>query len=323
MIEREKITIAVRNVVEKNKLEKCFLPIIEEFFFRVADQCKWEEHDFKTAINEFGKVINITFSNMPKNIGAHTDYRCNNTISIHFNVNKLKRILKFDKCEIENFIKTAMHELGHAIQFKRKDSYITKNLYYLLYSGFRVSKINCKNQNFISTTSTMINEFAETINANRLQNGHIEDTKKRGYPEIQNAGKVVVSSLGITELELADLQYKSREEYEKFIACRLGLNSTKMYIDSFEEILDSIENFSGNMEQRRNFISQIESLQTLSKKIFEERFENITENSNDILGDLAKLSIDKENKDNALRMMFDEFNVKHSELKIDERNQYT
>ena len=91
--------------------------------------------------------------------------------------------------------------------------------------------------------------------------------------------------------------------------------SYKTYIDGFEEILDAIAN---NMK-RKKFISQIDELQTLSKKIFEERLKNIIKNSNDILGELAKLTIDKENKDNALMMVFDEFKIKQSELHMDER----
>ena len=71
--------------------------------------------------------------------------------------------------------------------------------------------------------------------------------------------------------------------------------------------------------KRKKFISQIDELQTLSKKIFEERLKNIIKNSNDILGELAKLTIDKENKDNALMMVFDEFKIKQSELHMDER----
>lgn len=329
MIEREKINKEIEKLIEKNKLEKCFLPIIQEFFFRVADQCNWDEYDFKVAISKFEKVRNITFTNFwqtkllflkQKNISACTNYcSSNNSISILFDVDQLKSILKFDKHEIENFINDAMHEQGHAIQFKIRDSYLTKNINDLLFTGFKTMEINTENQDFISEQSTMINEFAEVLNADRLQNGNIRENKKQGYTSIQNAGQIVLSSLGITALEFANLQFKGRDDYKKFVASKLGLPSYEMYIDSFEEILDSIWNFSGNKKQRKNFISQIDALQSLSKKLFEERFKNIIENSNDILGDLAKLSIDKENKDNALMMMFDEFNIDHSELQIDER----
>ena len=50
MIEREIINNEMEKLIEKNRLEKCFLPIIEEFFFRTAEQCNWEEYDFKVAI---------------------------------------------------------------------------------------------------------------------------------------------------------------------------------------------------------------------------------------------------------------------------------
>lgn len=329
MIEREIINNEMEKLIEKNRLEKCFLPIIEEFFFRTAEQCNWEEYDFKVAINKFEKVRNIKFANFwqrkllflkQKSFCAVTQYcSSNNSISILFDIDQLKGILKFDKSQIENFINDAMHELGHALQFKRKDNYLTKNINDLLYGGFKQSYINTETQDFINNQSIMINEFAEVTNADRLQNGNISENKKRGYDNIQNAGQIVLSSLGITALEFANLQFKGREDYEKFVASRLGLASYKTYIDGFEEILDAIAN---NMK-RKKFISQIDSLQTLSRKIFEERFKNIIENSNDILGDLAKLTIDKENKDNALRMVFDEFKIKKSELHMDERKRNT
>lgn len=329
MIEREKINKEIENLIEKNRLEKCFLPIIEEFFFRVADQCNWDEYDFKVAINKFEKVRNIGFTNFwettllilkQKECAAATQYcSSNNSISIFFDIDQLKGILKFDKSQIENFINDAMHELGHALQPKRKDHYLSKNINDLLYFGFKIYEINPENQIYIDDRSTILNEFAEVINADRLQNGYISENKKRGYPDIQNAGQIVLSSLGITALEFANLQFKGREDYEKFVANRLRLPSYKTYIDGFEEILDAIDTFSNSKNQRNNFISQIDSLQTLSKKIFEERFNNIIENSNDILGDLAKLIIDKEDKNNALRMVFDEFKIKQSELHMDKR----
>ena len=328
MVEREKISKEIEKLIEKNRLEKCFIPIIEEFFFRTAEQCNWEEYDFKVAINKFEKVRNIKFANFwkttllflkQKSFWAIIEYYSNNnSISILFDIDQLKGILKFDKSQIENFINDSMHELGHALQFKRKDSYLTKNINDLLYSGFKIYEINTETQDCITKQSTMINEFAEVTNADRLQNGNISENKKRGYNDIQNVGQIVLSSLGITALEFANLQFKGREDYEIFVASRLGLPSYKTYIDGFEEILDAITN---NMK-RKKFISQIDELQTLSKKIFEERLKNIIKNSNDILGELAKLTIDKENKDNALMMVFDEFKIKHSELHVDERKRY-
>lgn len=39
---------------------------------------------------------------------------------MRFDVDDLEGILEFDKEKIENFINTAMHEQGHAIQYQKK-----------------------------------------------------------------------------------------------------------------------------------------------------------------------------------------------------------
>ena len=88
MVEKEKIKKLVKEVVDKNKLQSCFIPIIEEFFFRVADQLNWNDEELKN--------------------------------SMRFDVDDLEGILEFDKDKIENFINTAMHEQGHAIQYQKK-----------------------------------------------------------------------------------------------------------------------------------------------------------------------------------------------------------
>lgn len=53
MVEREKIKKQVKEVVDKNKLQSCFIPIIEEFFFRVADQLDCNDEELKNAIKRY------------------------------------------------------------------------------------------------------------------------------------------------------------------------------------------------------------------------------------------------------------------------------
>lgn len=43
MVKREEIKNIVKEFVDKNKLQRCFIPIIEEFFIRGADQFKWNK----------------------------------------------------------------------------------------------------------------------------------------------------------------------------------------------------------------------------------------------------------------------------------------
>ena len=52
--------------------------------------------------------------------------------------------------------------------------------------------------------------------------------------------------------------------------------------------------------------------------MFERRFAECIKNSDNSFKNLGRLVIDKENKDNALRILFDEFKIDDSELQIDE-----
>lgn len=323
MIEREKIDILVKKLVDKNKLQKCFIPIIEEFFFRVADQLEWKDERLNNAISRYEKVVDIKFINMfereslfkkyKKNIAITQYNRNTKRISVYFDIDELKSILEFDKEKIENFINNAMHEQGHVIQIEENESKFN--------DGFReIKNIGDFKNRIFSSKDTIINEFVEVINAVRLQNGNIERDKYYGYKEIQTAGRIILNSFGISELELANLQFEpnAREAYESLIANKLRSVPSEIYRDSFGEILDAIYNFSNDENQRDNLILQIDSLQILSKKIFEERFNDIMINSNNTLRDLAKLRIDQEEKSIALMILFDEFNIKESELQIND-----
>lgn len=315
MIQRRKIDIYVKKLVEKNGLQKCFIPIIEEFFFRVADQCDWGDEELSDAASRFEKELSIEFVNMHKTEKDRRSYvRIDwNTNSICFDVNFLKNILKYDEKEMETFINVVMHEFGHVVQTQRDMKRKTINV------GFSQMIFIVDSKNIkLSYKDLSINEFAEVINANRLQHGNLERDKYSGYENIQSAGRIILSSFGISELELADLQFETnaREAYEEYVANKLGRVSSKIYRDGFGEILDAILKFSYDLEQRSNLILQVDALQILSKKIFEERFEDIMLNSNDTLRDLAKLRIDETTKNNSLKMLFKEFNIKNSELQI-------
>lgn len=326
MIKRETIATQVRSVVEKNKLEKSFLPLLEEFFFRAADQYNWTDNDLKNAMNKFEKAFNIEFINLCINKLFYKHKDCNACMKINYrndersvflDIDELKSILKFEQPIMKQFINNFMHEMGHLIQARMEygQYYRRKNSFY--YTGFKVDILDAETQEILFSKGTIANEYAEVINATRLTEGNISCDKYIGYEKIQNAGKVMLSSLGIEEMEFSDLQLKGRKPYENLIASKLGRVPYEMYLDSFEEILDSIYNFNRNPNQRKNLIAQIDALQILSKELFKERFENINLNSNEGLTELAKLTIDKENKDNALYMLFDEFNIKGSELQID------
>ena len=317
MVERSKIEKLVKQVISKNGLHSCFAPIIEEFFFRLADQLEWNEEKLNNAVNRYKKVVSIRFVNMYKKLGlfkkrkigaGETTYDfVKKGIYIFFDVDDLKSILKFDKEEIEKFINKAMHEQGHSIQFLEKKNKLNAGLQeYII--------INNK----IFTKDDIIDEFAEVVNATRLQYGDSERNGYFGYENMQNATKIVLSSLGISKVELANIQFEpdARAEYEKLVANKLRSIPSEAYRDGFGKILDSIYIFSKRENQRKNIILQIDSLQTFSRVLFNDRFNDIRMNSDNMLTDLARLCIEQNNKENALKNLFCQFNIKNSELQI-------
>ena len=323
MIERSIISTKVREVVEKNKLEKTFLPCIEEFFYRASDQYNWTEYDLNVAIDKFRKVFTIKFEKHKEMIkpdkfrkafvNYDTDTKKYSVIeSVCFDINSLKNILKGN--DSSYFIGSFMHEMGHVMKTKMEYKFLYKKMYNTLCTGFCMIYMDEENEDNIQEKGMLINEYAEIINAARLQKGNIHNLE--GYDEIQNIGKIILSSLGINEIEFSNLQWKRREGYERFIMNRLEGIPTRIYIDTFDEIIDCIWNFKNDKKQRRNLIKQIDALQTLSKRLFEERFNNIDLNSKNGLRKLAKLSIDKGNRDSALCYVFDDFEIKPSELEM-------
>lgn len=333
MIEKQKIIDKVSTVVEQNKLDKYFLPIIEEFFCRAVDQYNWNEENFNKYINRFDNVCSIQWHNFweRKLLGipfktnkkgeAITSIK-NKKSEILLDVDYLKGILSFSEDLIEDFINTSMHEIGHTIQTRVKNSYIygddkgeDKNTYY---SGFRTVITDAENNIILSNTGTMTNEYAEIINASRLQNGNISKKPYIAYERMQNAGKIMLSSLGITEIEYSNLQLEDKSEFEQFASSKLGKVPAKMYIDSFEEIMDSIWNFGDQKSQRENLIAQIDALQQISEELFEERFENINLSSDKGLRKMAGLIIDKGERDSAIQNLFKEYKIKTKELQIEE-----
>lgn len=56
MIERDEILAEVRYIVENNQINQQFLPVIEEFFIRSADQYNWTEEEFDNALKSYERV---------------------------------------------------------------------------------------------------------------------------------------------------------------------------------------------------------------------------------------------------------------------------
>ena len=203
MLEREKVKKLVKEVVDKNKLQSCFIPIIEEFFFRVADQLEWNDEELNNAIKRYEQVVNIKFVNFYKiRAGipikkykekcADTVYKVyNEKISMRFDIDYLKGILEFDKEKIEKFINTAMHEQGHSIQYQKKENNVSSG-----FSEFKI--INQDGIKRIFLSDRIIDEFAEIINEARLVNGNIRSDKYSGYEDIQIAGKIIINSSRIS-----------------------------------------------------------------------------------------------------------------------------
>lgn len=327
MIKREFISAQIKEIEQYNS--EFFYPIIEEFFVRAVDQYKWNEQDLKIAISKLERIIKIEFVNFwdtnlflllkSKHITGQVSFDCKKNIGkIKLDVDDLKRILRFDKQGIESFINTVMHELGHTVQSKVERGYLYGKLNCMFYTGFSVDYIDGENYEVMHSDGIIANEFAEIVNARRLQKGNISDNEYQGYYTIQNAARVMLSSLGINEMEFSDLQVKGRKSYDDFVANRLGNIQAKLYTYSFEEILDGIHNFSKSNSQRKNLILQIAALQTLSKQLLEERVKNVELKSQDDLSHLAKIIIDKENRDIALNMVWDEFAIESSELEMEE-----
>ncbi len=325
MIDRDKISISVKKVVEKNRLEKAFLPIIEEFFFRAADQYNWNNYDLEVAIYRFEKVFNIKFKNFEKklNEGDHTDIDGDN-ISIFLNMEFLIGILKFKKTKINDFIETFMHELGHVIQSKWTYGYIYRKKEDSFRSGFFKAYIKSEenSKDIFYEKGRMVNEYAEIINAFRLKNGYISSNKYKYYKPIQSAGKIMLSSLGINEMKFSNLQLKGEEADEEFVKTILGKTmdrlTVSLYIRGFEETLDHIGRICLDKRNRRkDLILLVEDLQSFSNRFFKYRLEGINLKDKSCFTYLSNIIIDKIERDKALKEMFYEFNITNDELKID------
>lgn len=168
----------------------------------------------------------------------------------------------------------------------------------------------------------MVNEYAEIINAYRLKNGCISSNKYKFYMPIQSAGKIMLSSLGINEMEFSNLQLKGKEVYKEFVKAKLGKTmdqlTVSLYIRSFEATLDCIWRISLDKRNRRkDFILLVKNLQSFSNEFFKYRLEGINLKGKSCLTYLSKIIIDKIERDKALKEMFYEFNITNDELKID------
>lgn len=171
---RKDIHARVNKIVEKNPLEKTFQPIIEEFCYRAIDQYHWTENEINAAFNKFEIVSIIQFlrleqkneDNENKIYGQQSSIIMSNNVCnfIFFDIDCLKSILKFDQFEIERFINFCMYELGHCVQFNRRYNYVS--------NGFQI-EYEYTNSKDNTIKGTIVNEYAEVINATRLQKGYI------------------------------------------------------------------------------------------------------------------------------------------------------
>ena len=237
-------------------------------------------------------------------------------MGIIFNLLFLKYILKYNPARIEEFINTLFHEFGHVIQSSKKDGYLygKKNKYVLGLSECEWEK----DAPLKIFRGTSINEFAEIINANRISNGNIISETYLGYENFQIEPKLYLYSIGITEEELANLQYKGRNAYIKYIHSKLKSSQTNLSIYYFENDLNKLYNYytHPNFKSRKRIISVINHLQLLSNDVFIIRFYNILENSKNQLEDFAKLSLDRERKNNELIKLFKKLNISPKELEL-------
>lgn len=245
MLQKQEIISKVREILNRKKIHSTFFPIIQEFFIRSTEQQNWTQEELQVAINRYDNAKIICFDDLSKkNLLGNQENKTyainsldlNTGFSyIRFDMYFLKGILEYDISKIEEFINYAMHEFGHVTQIQKIDENTWQT---------GIAKIKRLRENNVQSTGTIINEFAEIINAERLQKGNLLSHQYRGYEDIQPAGRMVVYSLGMIEEELANLQFKGRKSYQDVAQEKTRNISVKQYIEAFEDLLDKIYTFS-------------------------------------------------------------------------------
>lgn len=192
MIDREKITSRVREVLNGRSIETFFFSIIEEFFVRAVQQYNWREEELQTALNRFS-VNEITFKRFEnlnfncKYCGCYTKILGESDSEIKVSVDYLKGILRYDIQEIEDFINVMMHELGHSIKDQTQNEEV---------KSVGIQRQEIVGKNTISNKGIIMDEFIEIMSAERLQKGNLRSGQYCQYENIQTVGKVILSSLG-------------------------------------------------------------------------------------------------------------------------------
>ena len=284
---RKDVIKNVKEILDNNpQIDKCFYPIIQEFFIRLVDQIDLERDKLDIYIDRYKKLKRMKFNK----IGGYGYYRykdidgeerLDGRSEIIYSIDYLKYILLGNKEKIEEFINTAFHEQGHCIQsFRDNEGFF--------YSGLESAEVSIYAKKR-EKQGIMINELAEIINSHRLTNGNLNEGIYHGYKNMQPLEKVFCSSLGITEEELGNLQMYGRDVYESVIEKKIG-KEHKEYITAFEKALDVIY-----LATENNLLIQIENINNISNELLKIRLENLKDNFE--IKQLASIIIDKEKRD--------------------------
>ena len=281
------------------KIDKAFYPIIEEFFARLAEEFSLSEQELDKKIDQYGKIEAIKFEKLKEGEARNcsnlfhfndqiNEFEGITDLNVSFSISDLKNILLGNKNELDKFIETAFHEFGHSIQLNYKKEFAFSGLAKTYYSAEKQKSY---------TQGKMINEIAEVISSQRLMHGNLID-EVYGYKAYRELGKAIITSLGISEKELSELQMKEmgREEYEKCIEQKLGkgYEPSLMAIESAFDTVHSIINTEKiNDESKQNIGIQLKNINFLCNDILKKRIINAGKNN---ITELALISIDNKDK---------------------------
>lgn len=297
-MEREEVIEKVSKALATKKIHSAFHPIIKEFFARAAEQYKWTEDDLQKALDSFKYLQDIRFKNMRGLEKGRNEIRNSKkaiNVRIAIMIEYLKEILSYNVEKIEEFINVMGHELGHEVKIRD----ISDNN---IESGLQI----ISKQSMKCIQGRIINEFAEIICAKKLQKGNFLDRKYDGYLHMQSAVRAAIYALGLTEDELFLLQWQGRKKYEEAVIEQLGELLGKVYIASFEVVLDAIH--TNYMEgDKIGVIAQVKSFNGLVNSALKERFLMMKESAT--VYQLAKLDVEETICNEALQDMSRELRI--------------
>lgn len=315
-------------LVYNPQIDRCFQPIIEEFFIRLVDQYNLNSDELDEKLNKFNRLVikfDDSIDDLTGNFKSYLKfYRDTNTYLLNHSEIKLNKgfinyIISENREKIEQFINIAFHEQGHAVQSLLEESTWNDGLCQNKYT------FNDKNEGKLLTQGKIINEFAEVINSYKLQFGNLDKEEYLGYIYIQDLCRAIISSLGISEEVLAELQMKGkgRTDYENYVRYNVG-KDYKMPLIQLENALDDIYSFmieddkdSENGTKIKEKIALVfETIKYLTGEMLKSRFNNLKNKSD--MKELALIYIDKVNRDESLLKTFNKFVTKFpKEFRID------